>query len=59
MTASARRVLAMSFWNDEESKALANSYGAEVLLDKARLGLELVPAILSYHQDTTLPHACA
>jgi DNA-binding NarL/FixJ family response regulator len=51
MTASASRVLAISVWNDEESKALANSYGAKVLLDKARLGLELVPAILSYGQD--------
>jgi DNA-binding NarL/FixJ family response regulator len=59
MTASASRVLAISVWNDEESKALASSYGAEILLDKAKLGLELVPAILFYGQDATVPQDTA
>ena len=43
---SAKHVVAISIWNDEASKALAESYGAAAFLDKAKLGLELIPAIL-------------
>jgi DNA-binding NarL/FixJ family response regulator len=43
----AKHVLAMSVWNDEECQALATSYGAISLLDKAQLGSELVPAIMA------------
>jgi DNA-binding NarL/FixJ family response regulator len=39
-------VLAMSFSNDSEAKALAERYGAVSLLDKMNLVAELVPAIL-------------
>ena len=40
-------VLAMSAWNDDQSQALANLYGAEKLLDKAQLAWKLVPAIMA------------
>jgi len=38
-------VLAISVWNDEDSKALATRRGALILLDKANLSSELIPAI--------------
>ncbi len=39
------RLIAMSFWNDEDTQALARNLGAVVLLDKMRLVSELIPAI--------------
>jgi DNA-binding NarL/FixJ family response regulator len=39
-------VLAISVWNDEDTRALARSYGATALLDKMRLGQELIPAVI-------------
>ena len=39
------RVLAMLIWNDDETKALAKAFGADVLLDKTNLAAELIPAI--------------
>jgi DNA-binding NarL/FixJ family response regulator len=39
-------VLAISVWNDENTVALARSYGASELLDKMRLGQELIPAVM-------------
>jgi hypothetical protein len=39
-------VLAISVWNDENTVALARSYGASELLDKMRLGNELIPAVM-------------
>jgi two-component system, NarL family, response regulator DevR len=38
-------LLAISIWNDNETKALADSYGALEFLDKANLAYELIPAI--------------
>jgi two-component system response regulator DevR len=38
--------VAVSFSNDEEAQGLAESYGAEILLDKMKLYSQLVPAIL-------------
>jgi hypothetical protein len=38
--------MVVSIWNDEESKALANRYGAARFLEKPNLGTELIPAIL-------------
>ena len=43
----AKHVLAMSVWNDGNSRTLANSYGCATFLDKAQLGTELVPAIMA------------
>jgi DNA-binding NarL/FixJ family response regulator len=40
------QVLAISIWNDAESKELAESFGAAVLLDKMDLGRSLVPTIM-------------
>ena len=39
------RLIAMSFWNDEDTQALAQSLGAVILLDKMLLVSELIPAI--------------
>lgn len=39
-------VLAISVWHDEDTRALARSYGATALLDKMRLGQELIPAVM-------------
>jgi DNA-binding NarL/FixJ family response regulator len=39
-------ILAISVWNDENTLALARSYGASELLDKMRLGQELIPAVM-------------
>jgi two-component system response regulator DevR len=44
----AKHVLAMSIWTDAESKALAESYGASVLLDKSTLASNLIPAIMQF-----------
>ena len=39
------QLLAMSLWADQETKDLAKSLGAVVLLDKANLGTELLPSL--------------
>jgi DNA-binding NarL/FixJ family response regulator len=39
-------VLAISVWHDEDTQALAQSYGAAALPDKMRLGTELIPAVM-------------
>jgi chemotaxis response regulator CheB len=38
-------ILAVSVWNDNEAKALADRFGAKALMDIAQLFLELIPAI--------------
>jgi two-component system response regulator DevR len=40
------QLLAISLSNDEEAKALAESFGASVLLDKMNLAATLIPAIV-------------
>lgn len=42
---SASCVLAISIFNDEETQAIGADLGAVCLLDKADLGMKLVPAI--------------
>jgi DNA-binding NarL/FixJ family response regulator len=39
------RLLAMSIWNDDETKSLAKTIGAAAFLDKSELASELIPAI--------------
>lgn len=39
------QLLAISIWNDEDSKALAVEYGSTILLEKRSLVTELIPAI--------------
>ena len=41
------KILAMSFSDDEETKAIARSFGAVEWLDKTKLADELIPAIKS------------
>jgi DNA-binding NarL/FixJ family response regulator len=38
-------VVAISLWNDIETKARADAFGACLLLDKSRLNDQLIPAI--------------
>ena len=38
-------LLAVSIWNDDDTRVLASSFGAASLLDKIDLGQTLVPAI--------------
>lgn len=47
-------VLAISVWNDENTRALARSYGASKLLDKMYLGEELIPAVIKLASTTAL-----
>jgi DNA-binding NarL/FixJ family response regulator len=47
------KVLAISFANDDEAKALADSIGAAKLLDKMELADELIPAILELAPEWT------
>jgi DNA-binding NarL/FixJ family response regulator len=47
LLSSSKRILTMSLWNDDESKALAEEYGALALLGKANLASDLIRAILS------------
>jgi DNA-binding NarL/FixJ family response regulator len=42
---SQSKLIAMSIWNDDEAKSLADSFGAKVLLDKTSLVDDLIPAI--------------
>jgi two-component system, NarL family, response regulator DevR len=44
------RLLAMSLWTDEETKILAESFGAVTLLDKTKLATELLPSLRQYGQ---------
>ena len=39
------RLLAISAWQDDETKTLAEAIGAVTLLDKAKLVTQLIPAI--------------
>jgi len=48
------KLLAMSFSNDDEAKALADSIGATRLLDKLELANELIPAILELAPGRTI-----
>jgi DNA-binding NarL/FixJ family response regulator len=50
----AKCVLAISLWNDTEAKALAESLGAAVLLDKAKLYSELIPAVKQFCPKVTV-----
>ena len=42
------RLLAISIWKDDETKALAGTLGALTLLDKSNLANTLIPAIKHY-----------
>jgi DNA-binding NarL/FixJ family response regulator len=48
-------IVAMSLWNDDEAKALAESFGAHVLLDKMKLYSKLIPAIKQFCPSVDSP----
>jgi len=48
------QVLAISIWNDDDSRELAERLGAAVLLDKMDLANALVPAIMQLEQGKSL-----
>ena len=48
------KLLAISFANDDEAKALADRIGAPKLLDKMELANELIPAILELAPTQTM-----
>jgi len=48
------KLLAISFANDDEAKALADRIGAPKLLDKMELANELIPAILELALTQTM-----
>jgi DNA-binding NarL/FixJ family response regulator len=45
------QLIAMSIWQDDETKSLAETFGAVTLLDKANLATQLIPAIKRYAKD--------
>ena len=47
------RLLAISIWNDDETKALAEAIGAVTLLDKTKLAAELIPAIRHHTNENS------
>ena len=49
-------VLAISVWHDEDTRALAQSYGASALLDKMLLGKELIPAVMKLRSGSGPAH---
>ena len=51
------QLLAISIWNEEESKELAKSLGAAVLLDKMNLANTLIPTIIHLNRDHSMPAA--
>jgi hypothetical protein len=48
-------IVAMSLWNDDDAKALAERFGAHVLLDKMKLYSELIPAIKQFCPSVSIP----
>lgn len=54
LNTSGSRLVAISFWDDTDTRALAESLGAATLLDKLTLATELIPAIKAV---TTKPRA--
>jgi two-component system, NarL family, response regulator DevR len=49
------RVLAISLWTDNQTKTFADSVGALALLDKTKLGTELIASIKQYAKDSARP----
>jgi DNA-binding NarL/FixJ family response regulator len=48
-------IVAISLWNDDDTKTLAQSFGAHVLLDKMSLYSELIPAIKQFCPSVGIP----
>jgi DNA-binding NarL/FixJ family response regulator len=50
-------ILAMSVWTDMDTKALAQRFGAVALLDKMKLGDDLIPACRRLFQQANAARA--
>jgi DNA-binding NarL/FixJ family response regulator len=48
-------IVAMSLWNDDDTRTLAETFGAHVLLDKMNLYSELIPAIKQFCPSVSIP----
>ncbi|MGB7436401.1 MAG: hypothetical protein WBR26_05895 [Candidatus Acidiferrum sp.] len=48
------RIVAISIWNDEKTRELAESFGTVTLLDKMNLSDELIPTIEKFAESATL-----
>ena len=48
-------IVAISLWKDADTKALAETFGAHVLLDKMNLYSELIPAIKQFCPSVIIP----
>jgi hypothetical protein len=48
-------IVAISLWNDADTKTLAQSFGAHMLLDKMSLYSELIPAIKQFCPRVIIP----
>ena len=48
-------IVAISLWNDDDTRTLAKTFGAHVLLDKMNLYSELIPAIKRFCPSVSIP----
>jgi DNA-binding NarL/FixJ family response regulator len=48
-------VVAISLWNDVDTRTLAETFGAHVLLDKMNLYSELIPSIKRFCPSVSIP----
>jgi DNA-binding NarL/FixJ family response regulator len=48
-------IVGISLWNDDDTRTLAKTFGAHVLLDKMNLYSELIPAIKQYCPSVRIP----
>ena len=48
-------IVAISLWNDADTRTLAQSFGAHVLVDKMKLYSDLIPAIKQFCPSVIIP----
>src|ERR1700731_2447005 len=48
-------IVAISLWNDDDTRTLAKTFGAHVLLDKMNLYSELIPALKRFCPSVSIP----
>jgi len=48
-------IVGISLWNDDDTRTLAQAFGAHVLLDKMNLYSELIPAIRQFRPGVSNP----
>lgn len=52
---NAKCIIGISFWNDADIRAFAETFGAVTLLDKTNLYSELIPAIKQFGPTVNVP----